>query len=256
MDWASQILCSKQHAQTCNKLIWYSTDTWKDLMCQASRPPRLDSHSPQVCCKPIHSFHLDLPQAASLYSSRRLVPLCHTPEQGDVPTHWVLGDRTKGVGHWGHRAGMSWNKERHLTLRRVVPPGGCPGENWANASCLHQMLHLHGGSGLLAATGPSWPCLLPHGHSSQPHTASTVGHDHSWKVFLGLVSCWKLLTAADPSCFLETANFLIGSDRFRTSAQHRHLVFSTRTEFLSHISTLPTCLHSPVTRKSRSLPRI
>lgn len=255
MDCTSQILCSKQHAQTCNKLIWYSTDTWKDLMCQASRPPRLDSHSPQVCCKPIHSFHLDLPQAVSLYSSRRLKPLCHTPEQGDVHTLGV-GRQNQGGRSLRPRGWHVLEQGEASDPAKSGASRGLPRGELGKCFLLTSMLHLHGGSGLLAATGPSWPCLLPHGHSSGPHTASTVGHAYSWKVFLGLVSCWKLLAAADPSCFLETANFLIGSDRFRTSAQHRHLVFSTRTEFLSHISTLPTCLHSPVTRKSRSLPRI
>lgn len=43
---------------------------------------------------------------------------------------------------------------------------------------------------------------------------------------------------------------------FSEAAQHRYLVLSTRTEFLSHISALPTCSHSPVSSTSQSLPRI
>lgn len=50
------------------------------------------------------------------------------------------------------------------------------------------------------------------------------------------------------------SQFPIAVTGLGAAAQHRHLVLSTRTEFLSHISVLPTCLCSLVTARPRASP--
>lgn len=134
------------------------------------------------------------------------------------------------------------------------PRCGCPRERcWedrADGAGTRLVLHPHRGPGLLAATSAHWP-ILP------------------WVVWLGATQalgkrvrfCAPLPAGSGcrqqlPSAFWRQPIFPSAVTGFRAAAQHRHLVLSTRTEFLSHISVLPTCLCSPVASMSQSLPRI